>query len=49
MKFLAANAFPLGVVACGDSISTDPQTKTIYLARLIKEVSERDNPLIMSY
>jgi hypothetical protein len=37
MKFLAANGFPLGVVACADSI-TDPHLKTLYLARLIKEV-----------
>lgn len=38
MKFLATNAFPLGVVACSDSISTDTHTKTLYLARLIREV-----------
>jgi hypothetical protein len=36
MKFLAANGFPLGMVACADSI-TDPHLKTLCLARLIKE------------
>lgn len=40
MKFLATNAFPLGVVACSDSISTDTHTKTLYLARLIREVGD---------
>ncbi len=40
LSFLGAHRFPLGVVACADSLSpTDSQTfKTMYLARLIKEV-----------
>ena len=43
MKFLAANGFPLGVVACADSV-TDPHLKTLYLARLIKEVFNEGLP-----
>lgn len=38
MTFLATNAFPLGLVACSDTISTDSHLKTLYLARLIREV-----------
>lgn len=39
LSFLGAHRFPLGLVACADSLSPDSQTfKTMYLARLIKEV-----------
>ena len=44
LKFLAANGFPLGVVACSESISTDPHIKTLYLARLIREVGSSLEP-----
>lgn len=42
LSFLGAHGFPLGLVSCADSISTDSHHKTLYLARLIKEVREEN-------
>lgn len=40
LSFLGAHGFPLGVVACAETLSADSQSlKTLFLARLIKEVS----------
>ena len=38
LQFLGAHRFPLGIVSCADTLSTDAHMKTLYLARLIKEV-----------
>ena len=44
LTFLGAHRFPLGLVACADSLSPDSQTfKTMYLARLIKEVRAKSD------
>lgn len=37
LSFLGDHGFPLGLVSCADSLSTDAHVKTLYLARLIKE------------
>ena len=39
LSFLGTYGFPLGLVACADTLSTDSHIKTLYLGRLIKEVS----------
>ncbi len=39
LSFLGSHDFPLGLVVCADSLSTDSQSlKTAYLGRLIKQV-----------
>lgn len=40
LSFLGTHAFPLGLVSCADGLSIDSHNKTIYLARLIKEVRD---------
>lgn len=37
-QFLGTHSFPLGLIYCAESLSTDAHLKTLYLARLIKEV-----------
>ena len=42
LSFLGAHGFPLGVVACAETLSADSQSlKTLFLARLIKEASQQ--------
>ena len=40
LSFLGTHAFPLGLVSCADGLSIDAHNKTLYLARLIKEVRD---------